>query len=136
MKKLNRKKLILINQNNYRNFFINFLLEITQWKFRVTNQKDLMNVKIHISSHKDHEKNEYVFSIADNGIGIEPQYAERIFVIFQRLHTIEEYKGTGIGLSVAKKIVERHSGHIWAESEFGNGSTFYFTIPVEVGMSG
>ncbi|MGZ7210526.1 MAG: ATP-binding protein, partial [Methanobacterium sp.] len=87
--------------------------------------------KIHIYCHKDKEKNEYVFSVADNGIGIEKQYIDRIFVIFQRLHTIDVYKGTGIGLSVAKKIVERHGGHMWVESEFGVGSSFYFTIPLE-----
>ena len=84
--------------------------------------------KIHISTHEDKEKQEYIFSVSDNGIGIKKEYLNRIFGVFQRLHTMDEYKGTGIGLSIVKKVIERHGGKMWVESEFGKGSTFYFTI--------
>ncbi|MGF7118570.1 sensor histidine kinase [Methanobacterium oryzae] len=86
--------------------------------------------RIHISAKKNTQKDEYIFSIADNGIGMEQQYADRIFKIFQRLHTMEEYDGTGIGLAISKRIIERHNGRIWVESSLGKGSTFYFTLPL------
>lgn len=106
----------------FQNIIINAI------KFRKPNEPP----KIHISCQKDQKSNKPILSVSDNGIGMDPQYKDRIFTIFQRLHTTEEYTGTGIGLAVAKRIVERHGGHIWAESELGKGTTFYFTISAEI----
>jgi signal transduction histidine kinase len=83
---------------------------------------------IHVSSEQ--KNGTWVFSVSDNGIGIDSEYYDRIFAIFQRLHGKTEYPGTGIGLSVCKRIVERHGGRIWVDSESGKGSRFYFTVPL------
>ncbi len=86
--------------------------------------------RIHVGARQLSEK--WLFFVRDNGIGIDPQYTERVFVIFQRLHSRDDYPGTGIGLAISRKIIERHGGHIWVDSEPGKGATFYFTLrPVE-----
>ncbi len=83
---------------------------------------------IHITAYNNEDK--HIFAVKDNGIGIDLKYQEQIFKVFQKLHSINEYDGTGIGLSLTKKIVQHHNGNIWVKSEIGKGSTFFFTLPI------
>jgi light-regulated signal transduction histidine kinase (bacteriophytochrome) len=85
--------------------------------------------EIHITSLN--RGSEWLFCVKDNGIGISEEYLEKIFVVFQRLHTDQEYEGTGIGLAIAQKIVHQHGGIIWVKSELGKGAKFCFTLPTE-----
>jgi light-regulated signal transduction histidine kinase (bacteriophytochrome) len=82
--------------------------------------------KIEISFQEN--ANDWQFSVKDNGIGIKPEFQEKVFYIFQRLHSEDAYAGTGIGLAICKKVVDLHNGKIWFESEYGFGTTFHFTI--------
>jgi signal transduction histidine kinase len=84
--------------------------------------------KIHVSAKRENTR--WVITVADNGIGIEEEYREHVFGLFKRLHTSEEYSGTGIGLALCQRIVERYRGSIWVESEPGRGSKFHFALPI------
>ena len=111
---------IFADQNQMLQVFQNLITNAI--KFR-----GVQTPEIHISAQKD--QTEWTFSVSDNGIGIKPEHQKQIFEVFKRLHTREEYPGTGIGLSIVQKIIKHHDGQIWVESEPGKGSTFYFTIP-------
>lgn len=113
---------ILANKSQITRVFQNLIGNAL--KFR----KEGIPPKIHISAQE--KEGEYIFSVSDNGIGLEEQYSERIFEVFKRLHAIGEFEGAGIGLAIVKRIIDRHGGRVWVESTFGEGSTFYFTIPV------
>ncbi len=109
------------NEMELKRLFINLLSNAI--KFR------RLNVPLQISISATERPEDWLFSVSDNGIGIDEKYREKIFVIFQRLHTVEEYSGTGIGLATCKKIVTLHNGKLTVESTLGEGSTFFFSIP-------
>ena len=114
---------VLVNRSQMIHVFQNIFANAIKFRSIKTTPE------IHISAQK--EQNNWIIGVTDNGIGIDPQYNKRIFDIFQRLHQRNEYEGTGIGLFITKKILERHNGHIWVDSKPGKGSTFYFTLPIE-----
>ncbi|MGB9978406.1 PAS domain S-box protein [Methanobacterium sp.] len=114
--------LVVADEGQFIQLFQNLISNAIKFK------RDNEYPKVHISANRN--ENEYIFSVADNGIGIDSQYFNRIFEVFKRLHTNIEYDGTGIGLSISKRIIERHGGRMWVESEEGKGSIFYFTIPI------
>ncbi|MEE9337132.1 MAG: PAS domain S-box protein [Methylococcaceae bacterium] len=115
---------LMADQSQIQQLFQNLILNAI--KYRAEERKCEINI-----NYQKVDKM-WQFSIQDNGIGIETKYFERIFVIFKRLHSREKYSGTGIGLAVCKRIVEGHGGELWLESTFGSGSTFYFTIPIDL----
>jgi PAS domain S-box-containing protein len=120
----------IITHESLPKIFVDKMLMVELFQNLITNAIKYQRQetpKIHISANK--EGDQYCFAVKDNGIGIESEHLGGIFTIFQRLHTKDEYEGTGLGLAIAQKIVNEHSGHIWAESEVGKGSIFYFTIP-------
>ncbi|MGB9980211.1 PAS domain S-box protein [Methanobacterium sp.] len=117
---------VIADRNQLIQLFQNMISNAIKFK------KNDVTPKIHISVKKDEKRGEFIFSVSDNGIGLETQYKDKIFEVFKRLHTMDEYKGAGIGLAISKRIIERHGGRIWVESELGNGSTFYFTLPVRL----
>lgn len=111
---------VVTGQNSLKSLFQNLILNAIKFSRK--------NEKPHIRISATQNQHEHIFLIQDNGIGIDPAYFDRIFTIFQRLHSREEYPGTGIGLAQCKKIVELHGGKIWVESEPDAGSRFYFSI--------
>jgi len=116
-----RLPLLISHETNFVQLFQNLIGNALKFK------SETEPPRIHLGAVK--KEGEWVFSVRDNGIGIEPRDKDRIFQVFQRLHKRDQYDGTGIGLSICKKIVEGHGGRIWVESEPGQGSTFYFTMP-------
>jgi light-regulated signal transduction histidine kinase (bacteriophytochrome) len=114
--------ILKVDKTQFLQLFQNFISNAI--KFR----RDVPPI-IHIGVEE--QSNQWLFSIKDNGIGIESKYFDRLYNIFYRLHTKDEYPGTGIGLPICKKIVQRYGGKIWVESELGKGTTFFFTIPIK-----
>ncbi|HEX3014629.1 MAG TPA: ATP-binding protein, partial [Methanobacterium sp.] len=125
---------IKITYNQLPKFIADFDQITKVFRNLITNaidfKKDDEPLKIHISARKDNEQNEYVFSVSDNGTGMDSQCIKHIFTIYYHLYLQEQHSVTGTCLSPTKKVIEEHGGNMWAESEMGIGSTFYFTLPI------
>ncbi|MGF1540188.1 MAG: ATP-binding protein [Pleurocapsa sp.] len=124
------KKVIIDCLTNFPTLVVDSSQLVVLWQNLIENsikycRQEPLIIQLRVNSIENY----WQFSVSDNGIGFEPQYKQRIFQIFQRLHTQDEYPGNGIGLAICQKIVEQHGGNIWVESQVGRGSTFYFTIP-------
>ena len=123
--RIERLPTVSVDPNQMQSLFQNLILNAVKYN---DHSKPLVEID------SEENKDVHIISVKDNGIGISPEFQERIFIVFQRLHGREEYSGTGLGLALCKKIVERHSGEIWVQSEKGQGSTFCFTLPKKRGV--
>jgi light-regulated signal transduction histidine kinase (bacteriophytochrome) len=98
---------------------------LLQNALKYTRGREVARVEVSTSSSEE----EFIFSVRDNGVGFEPAYADKLFGVFQRLHRVEDYEGTGIGLANVRRMIARHGGRTWAEGAVNRGACFYFTLP-------
>ena len=109
-----------------RNMIRQVFLGLLSNAFKFTRHHDNPQVEI---GHKEGSGNQNVFYVRDNGVGFDMQYADKLFGVFQRLHTVDEFEGTGVGLALVQRMILRHGGRVWAEGKVNEGATFYFTLP-------